>query len=65
MAIMDLKKQIKRQMKKRKLSVPVLARRLECHPGTLYDFLSGRRALGSDKLEKVLAELGGRISFEH
>lgn len=51
-------------MKKQKISVPVMARKLECHPGTLYDFLSGKKALGADKLQTILRELGGRLSFE-
>ena len=58
-----LRKQIKQQMKKRKISVPVMARKLECHPGTLYDFLSGKKALGADYLEKLLNELGAKIDF--
>jgi len=63
MAKIDLRKQIKRQMKKQKISVPVMARKLECHPGTIYDYLSGKKALGADYLEKLLHELGAKIQF--
>jgi plasmid maintenance system antidote protein VapI len=58
-----LRKQIKQQLKKRKISIPAMARRLECHPGTLYDFLAGKKALGADYLEKLLNELGAKIEF--
>jgi len=64
MAKINLKKQIKQQMQKQKISVPVMARKLECHPGTLYDFLSGKKALGADYLEKLLNELGAKIQFK-
>ena len=63
MANIDLRKQILREMKKRKISIPVMARKLECHPGTLYDFFSGRKALGADKLQTILNELGAKIIF--
>lgn len=59
----NLKKQIEREMKKQKISVTVMARRLECHPSTIYDFLSGKKALGADYLEVLLNELGGRLEF--
>jgi len=63
MGKIDLRKQIKQQMKKHKISVPAMARKLECHPGTLYDFLSGKKALGADYLETLLNELGAKIQF--
>ena len=42
----NLRLSIQRQMKRRKISIPVMARRIECHPQTLYDFFAGRKALG-------------------
>jgi plasmid maintenance system antidote protein VapI len=62
--MINLRKQIKAQMKRKKISVPVMARKLECHQGTLYDFLSGKKALGADYLQKLLNELGAEIQFK-
>ena len=61
--MIDLRKQIKEQMDLRKISIPAMARRLECHQGTLYDYFAGRKALGADKIEKIVNELGGRLEF--
>ena len=60
----NLRKQIQQQMKKQKISIPVMARQLECHPQTLYEYFAGRKALGADKLEAMLRILGGRLVFE-
>jgi len=61
--MINFRNQIKKQLKKQNLSIPAMARRLECHPQTLYDFLSGKKALGSDYLEMILNELNADLSF--
>ena len=50
-------------MKRRRISVPEMSRRIGCNQQTLYDFLSGRKALGADYLQAVLNELGGKLMF--
>jgi hypothetical protein len=64
MSQINLRKQIHKEMKKRKISIPVMARKLECHPGTLYDFFAGRKALGADYLQTLLNELGATLKFD-
>jgi len=64
MSKIDLRKQIKAEMKRRKISTPAMARKLECHPQTIYDYLSGKKAITADYLETLLNELGGRLTFE-
>jgi len=63
MANTNLRKQIQKEMKRRKISIPVMARKLECHPGTLYDFFAGRKALGANYLQDLLNQLGATITF--
>lgn len=60
----DLRKQIKKEMARRKISTPAMARRIECHPQTLYDYFSGKRALTADYLQCLLVELNGKIEFD-
>lgn len=60
---LDLRVRIKRQMQKRKISTPELARRLELNPQTLYNYLAGKSELTAGNLGRLLAELGGRIVF--
>ena len=63
MSKINLRKQNQQQLKKQKISVPVMARKLECHPSTLYDFKEKKKAMGADYLEKLLNELGAKIQF--
>lgn len=51
-------------MKKQKISIPKMARQLECHPGTLYDYFAGRKAIGADKLQAILNILDAEIHFK-
>jgi transcriptional regulator with XRE-family HTH domain len=59
----DLRTQIKSQMKRKKLSVPALARALGLNQQTLYNYLAGKSELTAANLEALLAELDGTISF--
>ena len=63
MAKLNLRKQIKSQMKKRKLSVPAMARALELNPQTLYNYLAGKSELTAANMERLLDQLGGKITF--
>ena len=59
----NLRKQIKSQMKRRKLSVPAIARTLELNPQTVYNYLAGKTEMTAANLERLIAELGGKIVF--
>jgi transcriptional regulator with XRE-family HTH domain len=59
----DLRSKIKSQMKRKKLSVPALARALGLNQQTLYNYLAGKSELTAANLEALLGELGGTISF--
>jgi len=61
--MIDLRKQIKAQMARQKISTPAMARKLECHPQTLYDYLAGKKAITADYLQSLLNELGGKLKF--
>ena len=63
MAKLNLRKQIKSQMKKRKLSVPAIARALELNPQTLYNYLAGKSELTAANMERLLEQLGGKVVF--
>jgi len=63
MAKIDFRKQILKEMKKRKISIPAMSRIIGCNQQTLYDFFSGRKALGADYLQAVLNELDGKLTF--
>lgn len=63
MSRIDLRKQIHQEMRRHKISVPVMARKLGCHPQTLYSFFQGRKALTADYLQALLRELGGKLIF--
>jgi len=51
---MDIRKTITARMQQEKISVPAIARQLECNQQTLYNYLAGRSELGSGLLEKLL-----------
>lgn len=59
---MDLRKTITARMRREKISVPAVARQLECNQQTLYNYLSGRSELGAGLLEKLLEIL--KIQFK-
>ena len=63
MAKLNLRKQIKSQMTKRKLSVPAMARALELNPQTLYNYLAGKSELTAANMERLLDQLGGKVVF--
>ena len=59
----DLRAQIKTAMKRKKLSVPALARALELNQQTLYNYLAGKSELTAANLEGLLKHLGGKVVF--
>jgi len=61
--MVNLRKQITAEMKKRKLSIPAMSRIIGCNQQTLYDFFSGRKALGANYLQDLLNQLGATIKF--
>ena len=52
--MIDFRKMLKKEMKKRKLSVPALARAVELHHQTIYDYLEGKSQITAANLEKIL-----------
>lgn len=50
-------------MKKRKISIPAMSRAIGSNQQTLYDFFSGRKALGADYLQAIINVLGAEIKF--
>jgi len=63
MAKIDLRRQILKEMNKRKISIPSMSRAIGCNQQTLYDFFAGRKALGANYLQDVLNELDAKIRF--
>ena len=63
MAKLDLRKSIKRQMKKQELNVPALARAIDVNQMSLYNYLAGRSELTAANMEKLLAALGAKVVF--
>jgi len=59
----DLRRQILKEMNKRKISIPSMSRAIGCNQQTLYDFFAGRKALGANYLQDVLNELDAKIRF--
>jgi len=64
MAKIDLRKIILSEMKKRKISIPAMARAIGANQQTLYDFFSGKKALGANYLQAVLNELGCELKWK-
>lgn len=60
----DIRAEIKKRMKARKMSVPALARTLGLHQDTLYKYLAGKTEMTAGNLQRLLTQLGGRIIFE-
>ena len=52
--MIDFRKQIKRDLKKQKISVPKLAANVGCNQQTIYNWLQGRTPINSDLLEKII-----------
>ena len=63
MTKVDLRKILLKEMKKRKISIPAMSRTIGSNQQTLYDFFSGRKALGADYLQAILNELGAQIKY--
>lgn len=61
MAELNLRQIIKAKMRQSRVSVPALARSVECNQQTLYNYLQDKSALSSDILQKVLQELNIKI----
>ena len=61
MAKQDIRKTVKTKMRAMHISVPVLARRVNCNPLTLYNFFQGNSQLGADLLQDVFNELKIKI----
>lgn len=59
--LLDLRKIIKKKLKRLGMSVPILARQVKCHPQTIYNYLADRGALGADLLQKVLTALDVKL----
>lgn len=53
----DFRRQIKKLLKKKKMSIPQLARDVELNSQTIYNYLAGRSELTSKNLEKILTLL--------
>ena len=53
----DFRKQIKKLIKKKKISVPQLARLVVMNPQTIYNYLAERTEMTSANLEKILMVL--------
>jgi len=54
---MNIRETITARMRQEKISVPAIARQLECNQQTLYNYLAGRSELGGALLEKLLTFL--------
>jgi len=63
--MINLRTQIKEEMKKRAISIPSMSHEIKCNQGTLYDFFSGKKAMTADILEKLLNALGGKLTFNN
>lgn len=50
----DFRAEIKRLLKKKKMSIPALARKVDLNPQTIYNYLSGKTEMTSGNLEKIL-----------
>ena len=53
----NFKQQIKDQLKSKGLSVPCLARMVDLHAQTIYNYLKGRSDISAGSLERILAAL--------
>ena len=61
----NLRKVLLKEMKLREISKPAMSRAIGCNQQTLYDFFSGKKALGADYLQAILNELSAKIVFEY
>ena len=59
---MDLRKTIKDSMAEQQITIPKLARRIDCNHMTLYNYFAGRTALSADRIEKIMDVLGLSLS---
>ncbi len=55
----DFREQIKKLLKKKKMSIPRLASEVELNSQTIYNYLSGRTEITAGNLEKILMLLQG------
>ena len=62
MSTIDMRKQIKKAMAKKKINIPEMSRRIGCNQQTLYNYFAGGN-MTSGYIEKILTELGGKITF--
>jgi len=62
--MIDFRKKIRAEMRKRKVSIPKMARKIGCNHQTLYNFFAGRTAMNSSLLEEILSQLDGKLSFK-
>ena len=53
----DFRSEIKKLLKKKKMSIPQLAREVEMNPQTIYNYLAGRTEMTAGNLEKILSFL--------
>ena len=62
--MIDFRKVIHAEMKRRKISIPKMARKISCNHQTLYNFFAGRTSLNSNLLAHILHELDGKLTFK-
>ena len=59
---MDLRKTIKDSMDEHHITIPKLARKIDCNHMTLYNYFAGRTALSADRIETIMDVLGLSLS---
>lgn len=57
MSKIDIRKIIKVKLRIMRISIPELARRVQCNQQTLYNYLAGNSELRADLMQKVFNEL--------
>ncbi len=53
----DFRSEIDRLLKKKRMSVPQLAREVDLNPQTIYNYLQGRSEITAGNLERILETL--------
>jgi len=64
MARLNIRKLVRREMTKQRISIPTMARRLELNPQTLYNYFAGRSELTAANLEGIIEQLNGKLTFD-
>jgi len=61
--MIDMRKQIKKAMGKKKINIPEMARRIGCNQQTLYNYFAGGN-ITVKYIEAILKVLGGTLKFK-